>query len=148
MKTLIAVLILLSLLQTTLVPFDLVLIFLIVHSYISSGKENLYLGFAFGLLISYLSNLSLGTNSLLYLFLIQMTYFYKKLSLSNNIFFSLPLIIGAVSLNSFFISTILHASFNLYPKVLQETAVAVPFYFILKFWEERFTVKQEVKLRV
>lgn len=148
MKTLIVVLILLSFLQATLVPFDLVLIFLILRSYISPGKENLYLGFALGLLISYLANLPLGIYSLVYLTLIQATYLYRKTPFSNSIFLSLPLIIIALSISSLVISLTIHASLQLWPKVLQEILVAIPVYFILKIWEERFVLRPETKLRV
>ena len=148
MKTLIVVLILFSFLQATLIPFDLVLIFLILRAYEISGKENLYLAFGFGLLVSYLENSPLGVYSLIYLGLILTTQFYKKTPISSSLLFGLPLIVMILSINLIITSLLFSSSIQLFPRVLYETLVAVPVYFILKNWEERFVFKNEVKLRV
>lgn len=148
MKTLIVVLILLSFLQATLIPFDLVLIFLILRAYEISGKENLYLAFGFGLLVSYLENSPLGVYSLIYLGLILTTQFYKKTPISSSLLFGLPLIVMILSINLSLTSLLFSSSIQLFPRVLYETLIAIPVYFILKNWEERFVLKNEVKLRV
>ena len=148
MKTLIVVLIFLSFFQATLIPFDLVLIFLILRAYEISGKENLYLAFGFGLLISCLENSPLGVYSLIFLGLIQATYLYKKTPISSNLIFGLPLIVMVLSVNSIITSLLFSSSVQFFPKVLQETLIAIPVYFLLRIWEKRFVVKDEVKLRV
>lgn len=148
MKTLIVVLILLSFLQATLIPFDLVLIFLILRAYEISGKENLYLAFGFGLLVSYLENSPLGVYSLIYLGLILTTQFYKKTPISSSLLFGLPLIVMILSINLSLTSLLFSSSIQLFPRVLYETLIAIPVYFILKNWEERFVLKNEVKLRI
>ncbi|TSC66768.1 MAG: Uncharacterized protein CEO21_41 [Microgenomates group bacterium Gr01-1014_80] len=148
MKTLIVVLILLSFLQATLIPFDLVLIFLILRAYETPGKENFNLAFGFGLLVSYLENSPLGVYSLIYLGLILAAYLYKKTPISSNLLFGLPLIVMVLSINSISASLLFSSSVQLFPKVFYETLIAIPVYFIVKVWEERFVLKNEVKLRV
>ncbi len=148
MKTLIAILILLSFLQASLIPFDLVLILLILRAYEVPGKENFYLAFGFGLLVSLLTNSPMGVNSLIFLGLVQVTYLYKKTPIATNILFGLPLIAVVLSINDMLASLLWHSSIQLWPKILQETLIAVPLFFILKIWEERFVVKEGMRLKV
>lgn len=148
MKTLIVILILLSFLQVTLIPLNLVLIALIFRAYIVSEKENLYLAFFFGVLISFLNSLPLGLHSLIYLGIVQSIHLFKKTYFSGNFLVMLPAIAVLLSLNSILISMFQKSSIQLWPIIFQETLLGVPVYFVLKFWEERFSVKPEVKLKV
>lgn len=148
MKTLIVILIIASFLQTTIWPIDLVLIILICRSYVRISKSNLFLAFAFGLFISHLTLITLGFESLIYIFAVCITQALSKTRLAGNSLLIVPvsfvLLLVSHSLNSIF----LHQSFDLFPKVFIESTLSLPVLYLIKLWEERFIVRQEIKLRV
>lgn len=148
MKTLIVVLILLSFLQVTLIPLNLVLLVLILRAYLYPEKINLYLGFFLGLLISYLESQTLGIYSFSYVFFIQIIHIFRKTTFAMHYFVMIPTIVLVLSLNLIFSSMIIRSSIQLWPGILKEVLLAIPLYFILKIWEERFVVKPEVKLKL
>lgn len=148
MKTLIAVLIIASFLQTTILPLDLVLLILICRSYIKSERINLYLAFGFGLLISHLELKTLGPISITYLVLIFLTQILSKSRLAGN-----SLLIVPVSLILLFLNQIISSQFTLQAfqfsfKIFIESLLALPVLYLIRFWEERFIVRKEIKLRV
>lgn len=146
MKTLIVVLILLSFLQATLIPLDLVLIFLILRSYIVPEKENLYLGFSFGLFISFLQNSPLGVYSLIFILILQIVQVIKSFPLINP-WVIFPILFISLVAYSVLIALFFHQTIS-FTKILIEIIVALPIYILISFWEERFIVKKEIKLRV
>ncbi len=147
MKTFIFILILLSFLQTTIIPLDLSLMVLLLRSYISSEKENLFLGFGVGLMISYLSNNPLGFHSLIFLMLIELTQLFRKTPLAGHFLVIVPLMFTMLSLQSVVVLIFLQPSIN-WLQILIESLLALPLYLIIKIWEERFVVRSEIKLRV
>lgn len=148
MKTLILILIIISFIQSTILPVNLVLIILIARSLIRPGKENLILAFCFGFLISHLNLQILGYTSLLYLVLIQLTEVLSKTRLSANPLLIMPLT-ALLSLTYLMITSFLtHQSPQIIPQVLIESAVSLPIFYMVRLWEERFIVRKEIKLRV
>lgn len=148
MKTLIIILILLSFLQATLIPLDLVLMVLILRAYLVTEKANLYLGFGFGFLLSILSNTILGLHSLILVILIEATHLLKKTPISDNYLVVIPLILITSIIYTAFLSLILQQQLILWPKVAAEAILALPVFLGLKFWEERFVVKEKIKLKL
>lgn len=147
MKTTILILILVSFLQVTIIPLDLVLIFLTLRAFIKSDKSNFYLAFAFGLLTSHLTFTPLGINSLIYLGLISLTYLIRFLPISKNIFVVIPLIILVLSINQFILSLIMKESLHLWPSIFWWGLISIPTHILVRFWEERFVVR-DIKLKV
>lgn len=148
MKTLIGLLIIVSFIQSAVFSFDLVLIILICRSYIRADKANLYLAFAFGLLISHLDSSAWGLQSLIYLVLIAAAGGLAKSRLTGNPLLIVPLSFILVSLNQIALSFYLHQSLHLFPKNLFEAFLALPILYLVKLWEERFIVKRDIKLRI
>lgn len=148
MKTLILVLIIVAFIQSTILPINLVLIVLIARSLIRPERSNLILSFGFGLLISHLTLQPLGFQSLIYLFLAQLTLLLSKSRLSANPFLIIPLTAFLSTLNLIAISLLNHQSIQLVPGVLIESFLSLPFFLILRLWEERFIIRKEIKLRV
>ena len=147
MKALIIILIFISLLQTTILPLDLILIILICRSFIRVGRENLLLAFIFGLLISHLSLTPVGLYSILYLILVSITQTLSKSRFSN--------LLTAIALGFIFllaneiVSSILRGtSLQIFPKVLIESILSVPIFYFLKMWEERFVARGDIKLKI
>lgn len=147
MKTFIFILILLAFLQTTIIPLDLVLMVLILRVYIVTEKENLFLGFGVGLLISYLSNSPLGFYSLIFLVLIELTQLFRKTPLAGHFLVIAPLMFIMLSLQALALLIFLHQSIN-WLQILVEGLLALPLYLVIKIWEERFVVRGEIKLKV
>lgn len=148
MKTLIVVLIIISFIQSTIVPLDLILVILICRSYIKPDKYNLYLAFSFGLLNSHLNLNLVGVQSLIYLSLVAITESLAKSRLAGNPFLIIPLSFILVSLNQLVLSIIIGQSIQIFPKNLIESLLSLPILYIVRLWEERFIVRREIKLRV
>lgn len=147
MRTLIIILIIATFLQSTVLPVDLVLIILICRTYIKPEKANLYLAFAFGLFTSHLSLSPLGFQSLIYLIFVQATESLSKLRLAGNPLLIVPITLVFLSLNQLAISLINHAAFQ-FPNVILASLLSLPALFVIRFWEERFIVRKEIKLRI
>lgn len=148
MKTLIFILIIMSFLEETIIPLNLVLLILICRAYIREESENLYLGFGFGLLSSFLTLNSLGINSLIYLFLIQITQVLSRTRLARNPLLIVPISFCLLAAYEVIASLILNVSFQLLPKVLLMSFLSLPIFYIVRLWEERFVVKRDIKLKL
>ena len=142
MKTLIGVLIFIALLQTSVLPLNIVLIILICRSYLRTDKANLFLAFAFGLLLSYLNLNLMGFLSIIYLIIIQATQILSKTRLAGNSLLIVPLVFIALSIND-----LLLRDFNL-TKIILESIFSLPIFYIVRIWEERFIVRKEIRLKV
>ena len=148
MKTLIAMMIIISFIQTTILPMDLVLIILICRSYLRSDKSNLLLAFGFGLLNDHLSLNLWGLGSLIYLVIVAMVGGLSKSRLAGNSLSIIPLTLVLLGINQITLSFSTHQSIQLFPKILWEALFSLPVFYLIKFWEERFVVKGEIKLRI
>ena len=135
MKTLIFILMIVSFFQTTILSVDLVLIILICRAYLRADRSNLYLAFAFGLLISQLNLTLFGSQSIIYLVIIQLTQILGKSRLAGN-----PAVVVPLA----FIFQFLSQS----PNILIGTILSLPVFYLIRLWEERFIVPQGIKLRV
>lgn len=147
MKTLIVILIIAAFVQTTILPIDLVLLILICRAYIKSDKNNLYLAFAFGLLVSHLSLTGLGLRSLTYLFIIQATHILSKGRLAGHPLVIVPIAFVFLSLNQI-INSLTGYQILSWQKLLLEAFLALPILYLIRLWEERFIVRNEIKLKV
>jgi hypothetical protein len=148
MGALVIVLTLLSFFQATLVPINLVLIVILLRSYIKVEPANLYLGFGFGLLLSHLNQLPLGSDSILFLILVMITRLISKAPFQKNIITALPFMFILLSINIALTAILKSQSVLLWPQILAEMLLLVPTYFILRLWEERFIPRKDFKLRV
>lgn len=148
MKTLIAILILLSFLQTSIIPVNLVLIILVLRAYIRVDKSNLMLAFFFGLLVALLSHTNLGLTALIYLILVNITHLLSKSPLSKNIFSVAPIILVSSVILELFSSVSVNQTPIFWPKTLIDGVLSLPLYLGLKIWEERFVVRTNIKLKM
>lgn len=140
-------LILISFLQTTLLPLNLVLLILISRSFIVSEKQNLWLAFWFGLLVSFLSGFPLGSLSIIYLFIVALVQSIKKAQFVSHWVFILPLSFILLLFDHLVRNLVIGASFNFIPVIIQ-TALALPVYLLVRLYEERFIPKAGIRLKV
>jgi hypothetical protein len=71
----------------------------------------------------------------------------KILPISSNFFTIIPISFIAIALVALLESFFFEQSFNL-TKVLVETAVTLPTYILIRFWEDRFMMHQDVRLKI
>ncbi|MBI2022439.1 hypothetical protein HYS97_01135 [Candidatus Daviesbacteria bacterium] len=147
MKLLIAFLITLAFLQTTVIPVDLVIIILMLRSYVKNDQANLYIAFGIGLLVSHLSATPLGLQSLIYLLLVQIARSFANSRFSENILIFLPVTAVLLIMNTVLTAYVSNQSVSLWPKILIEVFLSLPLYYLIKAWEERFIFKKGIKLR-
>lgn len=147
MKTLIIILVIASFIQTTILPVNLVLLVLICRAYIKSETSNLYLAFAFGIVTAHLNLTVLGLQSLVYLVAVWVTHLSSKLRLAGN-----PLLIVPVSLVFLFLNQIVNSGISYialdFPKLILQSLLSLPIFYLVKMWEERFIVRKEIKLKI
>lgn len=148
MKILILVLILIAFLQSTILPFNLVLIILILRAYVAGDKYDLFLAFFFGLFMAHLNSLPLGPLSIIYLGLIELAKILARSHFSQNIITVIILMLGVLGAFHFLIFILGYQTFQIWPKIAIETLLSIPLYYLIKIWEERFMFKREVKLRM
>lgn len=148
MRAFIFVLILASFIQAAILPINLVLLLIVIRSYIKVEKENLFLAFSFGLLVSFLQHSPLGLYSLLYLVLVEITHLFSRVPISRNFFTIIPMLIIILVLNDVLSLLIEGLSIHIYPQILIEGILILPIYIVLRLWEERFVVRREVRLKV
>ncbi len=148
MKTLLVILIVLSFLQATIVPINLVLIILIARSLIRKDKANLYLAFTFGLLSSFFNQSTLGLESILYLLIVEATHIFSKSRFADNSLLIIPLTLVFLSANQSLLAWAGHESIVLFPNLIWEVLLSLPLFYMVKFWEERFVVSRGIKLKV
>lgn len=141
MKAFTAILILISFLQTTILSMDLVAAMLVYRAFFGGQKDNLYLSFGFGLLVSHLSGVHLGIHSAYYLFLVELAIIFSRIPTLTHRIASVLLIIISVALSRLSISLIFSSTLVWWPNLLYEALAFIPVFLLIKFWEERFVVK-------
>lgn len=147
MQILVLTLILLSFLEATIIPLNLVLIVLIARAFIKEEKENLYLAFIFGLLLSHLNLMPLGILSIIYLVIIKLMHLVSHTRLAKHFLLIIPLSLSMLGLEHILISLIFNKTIYLSWVLLVEAAITLPTFFVLRVWEERFIPKKEIKLK-
>lgn len=151
MVTVVATLLLLSFLEGSVLPFSLVFMILICRAFVVPERSNFYLAFWFGLLLSLLLGFPLGSLSLFYLLIILLIGFIRKAQFSANWLAAWPLAFVLLGFHqlavSFFSGISLTYAFR-WQTLLVEEVMILPVYFIVRFWEERFVPKREIRLKV
>lgn len=141
------ILLLISFLQVTIIPLELILLILISRSFIVEEKFNFWLAFLIGLVLSLLTGYPLGFLSLLYLFVVKLTSLIKKLTFTNNWFSILPITLFFLIMEQGIKKINYGINWNLQTLII-ETILILPVYLIVRFWEERFIPQKEIRLKV
>lgn len=140
-------LILISFIQAALLPVNLVLIILLVHSFICGGKEDLILGFSFGLLLSLLLGYPLGSLSFIYLILVVLVHLLQKTRFASYWIIIWPLVSILLLVSHLFEILFFSTYLNLVV-FIPEVILIMPIYFIFRFLDERFIPQKEIRLKI
>lgn len=136
-----------ALLQTTVVSLNLCLVTLIAVAFIRRDGLDLYVGFIGGLILGLLSGVNVGFYPIIFLIILEAIYFYKKLPISGNAFFSLPAIIGSLLFLDLSQQIILNQSPNFYSLPI-ETLLFLLIFFLVQFFEDRVNQAYDTRLRL
>lgn len=147
MISLILSLILLVFLQEAFLPFNLVLLIIVSRTFVAPEKENYYLAFFFGLLLSFLAGYPLGILSMIYLIVVLAISIFRKLQFATHPFIVIPVAAVALLIDALIKSVMLSSSIN-YWLILPQAILIIPIYFIVLFWEERFIPKKDIRLKI
>lgn len=147
MKTLLLFILLFAFLQSAFLPINMVLVLIVARSLVTDGRENLYLAFFGGLILSFLTQINLGYYSLVFILIVKLAMMIKKLPISFNFLVTFVagalLVILASIADSLFISQPVE-----FTSLLVEALLVVPCYFLIKIWEERFVATPHTKLKI
>lgn len=147
MKLFYLILILSIFLQTSFIPFNLCLIILLCRSYVVEERLNLYGAFISGLFLSLLSGQNLGFWALIFLVVVKLASLIRKLPVSTNILTILPLSLILITFVSFLEKIFLNKTID-WRLVTVEVALSLPIFFLVRFWEDRFVVHSETRLKL
>lgn len=147
MKTLLLLITFFAFLQSAFLGVNLVLVLIVARGLVVDDREALFLGFFGGLILGFLTQVNLGYYPLVFILTIKAAGVLKKLPVAFNLL--TVLLFGAVLiiLNAFLNSLFIGQMFDVYPHLI-EIVLVLAFYFPVKFWEERFIVKKQAKLRI
>lgn len=147
MIPLILTLILFCFLQEAFLPINLVLLFLISRAFVVSGKENYYLAFISGLMLSFLAGYHLGVLSMVYLMIILAIHIFRRKQFITHPIIMIPIAAVALSFDEIISSAVSSSSLNLW-SLIPQIILVIPIYFAVLFWEERFITRKDIKLKV
>lgn len=147
MKLVILTLIILTLLQTVLLPVNLVLLLILARSLVTDEKSNLWLAFLAGILLGLMSGTNLGFWAVIFLVVVKLVVIIKQLPIQINLRTVLPISLGIIVLVNLVEWWFLKVSLSQL-KVLTEVLLSLPIYLIVGWWEERFVVAPAVKLKL
>jgi rod shape-determining protein MreD len=140
MKIFIFLLILAAFLQSSFVPINLVLILLIAKALARPEKDNLYAAFLAGILIGILQTQNLGFWALVFVLVVELASFSKKLPFFKNFLSALLVSAVILTLVSFLESIYFNEAFE-WANLIWEIVLVMPAYLVILFWEDRFVVK-------
>lgn len=147
MKLFIALLIIASFIQSSVLPLDLCLVLIICYTLITNYKSSLIAAFIGGLFLSLLTVQNLGFWPIIFLLVIKLTTLIKKMPFATNFWIFAPAVF-LISLGVNFLTMIFLGQSIEFLRIIFNTIAAVPIYFFLKIWEERFVVKQDLRLKL
>lgn len=147
MIPLIIALVLVSFIQSSLIPLELILLVFIARSFIMEDKANYYLAFFFGILLSTLLGFSIGYLSLVYLVVVKAVNLIRNLTFASNWLMIIPLSFIILILYGMLEKVLWGTNLNWW-RIMLETFLSLPIYLSLRFWEERFTPRKDIKLKI
>lgn len=140
-------LLLLVFIQSSLLPFDLIIIVIIVRSFLFHAKSNYYLALLLGLIVSLSSGQPLGVMSVIYLLVVHLVHWIRQATFASHWSFSLPITLFVLVIYYLINQFLFGVSLN-YWNIPIQLIFVVPLYLLIGFWEERFVGRSVIKLRL
>lgn len=147
MRLFIISLIIAAFLQSAFLPLNLVLCLIIARSFVAEYKSNLYASFLAGLLLGLLTASNIGFWGIVFLTVSKLVHVLRNLPYFNSgklfLLFAFLIITSVSFISQFFTND----QFN-WIKIVVETFICLPLYFFIRIWEERFVVREDVRLKI
>src|SRR5688500_326665 len=143
----IIILLLISFIQTSFLPIDLILLILIARSFLVTDFKSYYLAFGLGILNGLLMGQLIGSLALVYIIVIKLVFLFKAAAFSSSWLTIIPLTLILSVLNQLARLILFKSNFN-FSIVLIEVGLIVPIYFLIQIWEDRFTSFKDTRLKL
>lgn len=147
MKTFIVILIISALIQTSFLPLNLCLLLIVCRSIVVTERLNYYLAFMVGILVGILGSQNMGEWALIYIGTVWLSTLSKRLPVSHNLVTVIPILLIVIGIANFAEQFLFNTSIE-YSKMIMEMILSLPIFLLVKFWEERFTVKAGIRLKL
>lgn len=140
-------LVLLSFIQASLLPFDLVILIILVRSFLVVSNSNYYLAMGMGVIVSLLTGLPLGSHSLMYIIAVKMMQLLKKSAFASHLTAGIALTVVILMIYGFSSQWILGISYDL-KTLLFQILLFFPSYLVIIFLEDRITINSDIRLKI
>lgn len=147
MRLFIILILLSAFIQTSFLPINLCLILILSRSLVSYKRSNYILGTVSGIILGVLNGQNIGFWALVFLIVSAIIHSTKKLPFSFTYITVIPIAFLASLMVSFLEKTFFGQTIN-FVKVFIEAFLTLPAYIFIKFWEERFVVRTDIKLKI
>lgn len=147
MRLFIFLLLLSAFLQTSFLQINLCLILLISRSFAYEESENYYAALFGGLLLGFLSTANLGFWPIVFLLVVKLAHLIRRLPITANFLTVIPASLLIILVSSYVESLSYKTTIN-FVLIVLEAVLALPIYLLIRYWEERFVVKPELKLKI
>jgi cell shape-determining protein MreD len=127
--------------------YFLCLILIISTSLVAEKRSNYFVSFAAGTILGILSGQNIGFWALVFLTVARSIHLIRRLPFSLTYLTVIPISLAAIFMVAFLEKLVFGQTINIV-KVFIEATVTLPTYIFIKFWEERFIVRPEIRLKI
>ncbi len=146
MKLFFLIFILAAFIQTSFLEINLCLMLIIARSFVVERPSNYVVAFGGGIILGLLSGQNLGYLAVIFLITTKLIQIFKKLPISSNFLTVIPISAVIMIIFAWVELLLFNHTVNLI-KVVLESILILPIYALVRFWEERFIVRHEIKLK-
>lgn len=133
--------------QTTVVPLNLCLAALTARGLAMEGRTNLFLAVSAGAMLGLLSSRNVGFYALWFLIVVYLTLIAKNIPLSSNTAKMLVGVVPIIYMTHLVQNIVFRQAVNT-GYVVAEILISALFYSAILFWEDRVTVKKDLRLKI
>lgn len=147
MRFFIFLLILGAFIQSAFLPINICLILIVVRSFAVEEHQNYYLAFMTGIILAILSPVNIGFWTIILLFCVKFVHIIRTFPITSKGITIIPVALLLLGLTEYLQQLLFKVSFSITPVIIGGV-LALPLYFIIRLWEERFVVKREIRLKI
>lgn len=133
--------------QSAFLPLNICLSLVISRALVSESKSNLIASFFGGVLLGFLNGQNIGFWALTFLIVAKVIHISKGMQFAQSPKVTLPLAFILVAGVEGAEKLLAGVEFNLI-KVILETLICIPLYIAIRFWEERFVIRSDSRLKL
>lgn len=147
MKFFVSLLVIAAFLQGSFIPLNLCLLILVCRAYAVHSRENYYLALISGFLLGILTPVNLGFWPLVFLLSVLASHILRLVPVSGKLLTVIPVTL-AIFLTVSGVENLVFKTPFIWWYILISSLLSLPLFIVIREWEERFTTKSGLKLRV